>query len=554
MRSGTSGIALLLLCIPSAGGATSLRSAEPVDGVSFGRVRAQSATSSSGAVDVAAQGIFDWISAIETGLNDLLKASPAVAEWTTAVLRLYLDHYEPLEAWYGEGAPHGASELAPLIARGELRFHALLAARDPAALREQTQLLMEDLAAIRRVAEGAGVPRVPDPAARATVTAASGAVTGGAAGLRTPEIRALHAAIDSARLAYEAGDEKSALAGVESAYLQGIEPLEARLPGDVVRRLESLVHLDLRPGIARGAARKDMEQHFATLSAELMRADAALASGGSFWFGAFNAFAIIVREGLEAVLLIGALLAYLAGLGAARRERARIWIGAAAGIAATALTWVLARTLIPVTGAGREMMEGVTALVAVVVLLYVSHWLFQKTYIDDWKTYLRERVGRAVTAGSALAMAGLAFAAIYREGFETVLFYQALLLDASGAAVLAGFAPGLALIVLVGALVIRLGVRLPLKQLFGVTNAILLWLALVFLGKGIYNLQEAGVFAPTPLRWLPDHPALHQLLGFHPLLETVLAQLALVAFVGAAYGYYRRLLRLRAAVSLPKAA
>jgi len=151
-------------------------------------------------------------------------------------------------------------------------------------------------------------------------------------------------------------------------------------------------------------------------------------------------------------------------------------------------------------------------------------------------------------------MAGLAFAAIYREGFETVLFYQALLVDASGAAVLAGFAPGLALIVLVGALVIRLGVRLPLRQLFGVTNAILLWLALVFLGKGIYNLQEAGTFAPTPVRWLPDHPALHQLLGFHPLLETVLAQLALIVFVGTAYGHYRRRLRLRAAGSLAKAA
>ena len=172
---------------------------------------------------------------------------------------------------------------------------------------------------------------------------------------------------------------------------------------------------------------------------------------------------------------------------------------------------MVAATLIPVSGASRELVEGVTALVAVAVLLYVSHWLFQKTYIHDWKTYLEEHMGRAVTRGSALAMAGLAFAAVYREGFETVLFYQALMFDAGPAAVLAGFAPGILVISAIGYGIVKMGLRLPLKRVFAITGAVLLYLAFVFLGKGIYNLQEADLFAPTPLPGVPNHETLRQL-------------------------------------------
>jgi high-affinity iron transporter len=175
----------------------------------------------------------------------------------------------------------------------------------------------------------------------------------------------------------------------------------------------------------------------------------------------------------------------------------------------------------------------VTALVAVAVLLYVSHWLFQKTYIHDWKAYLEEHLGRAVTRGSALAMAGLAFAAVYREGFETVLFYQALMFDAGAGAVLAGFVPGILVIAGIGYGIVKLGLRLPLKRVFAVTGSVLLYLAFVFLGKGLYNLQEASLFAPHPLPWIPDHEALRQLLGLYPLAETILAQSAFLLLLGA---------------------
>ncbi|HET9986767.1 MAG TPA: FTR1 family protein [Longimicrobiales bacterium] len=339
---------------------------------------------------------------------------------------------------------------------------------------------------------------------------------------------------------------------MEHAYLERIEPLEARIAQGRVARIERLIHLRLRPGLARGADTAEVARDIAALRGELLAADAVLRAGTPFWFGAANAFVILVREGLEAVLLIGALLAYLSAAGAGRRERRQIFVGVGAGMLATLATWVLARTFVPLGGASRELVEGVTGLLAVGVLLYVSHWLFQKTYIQDWKEYLRQHVGRAVTSGSAMAMASLAFAAVYREGFETVLFYQAIVFDAGTGSVLAGCVPGLVLIVGLGVAIIRMGVRLPLRRVFGVTNAILLYLAVVFLGKGIYNLQEAGLFAPHPLGWVPDHGALRQLFGLYPIAESLAAQLVLLTALSAVSIYFRRrLARQRAAAAAP---
>lgn len=494
------------------------------------------------------QGLVPWLNEIEAGLQSMLADEGAtVAAWTTSVLRLYLDHYEPLEAWYGPERPHGAPVLSEMVTRGETRFHTLLQARELEELRAGGRALLSDIAAIRTAAERAAVPLVLETASL-TVAGPTGERMRPEQA-RTEEVRDMLSTLDAARASYAGGDAAAALAGIESMYLQGFEPLEPRLPGAVVREIESLIHLTLRPQLARGASPTEVQASFGALNAGLARADAALSGGSSFWFTAVNAFAIIVREGLEAVLLIGAMLAYLSGVGAERQARRRIWLGVAAGLVATLGTWVLASTLMPVSGAGREVMEGVTALIAVAVLVYVSNWLFQKTYIHDWKAYLRERVGRAVSAGSAFAMAGLAFAAIYREGFETVLFYQALLLDEQSSAVLAGFAPGLVLILLVGAAIIRLGVKLPLKKVFAITNGILVWLAFVFLGKGLYNLQEAGLFAPRPIGWMPDHEALRQLLGFYPLAETVLAQLAFAAFIACTWVFYRRRIARRQTVA-----
>ncbi|MBI4539007.1 MAG: FTR1 family iron permease [Gemmatimonadetes bacterium] len=504
-------------------------------------------------------GLADWVTEIRQGFQGVL-VRVGVQDLESArerALSLYITRQEYIELFYGPGGrllSPGDEALPAAVKDSEARFHELLQLLNasPAPNSAQAAAAVSAVEAeyrrVLREAERAGVPLSPRGQAFGGTSALAGSETPprpmvrvGRSGREpvTPAIRAMLERLGAAGRAYRAGDAPAALAQVEEAYLEGFEPLEPRLPAASVIRVERLIHLSLRPQMARSAPLEAVQETLDTLRAELLAADARLADGAGFLFGALNSFAIIVREGLEAVLLIAAILAYLSRVDGEGWHRRRIYAGVALGVAASAVTWVVARTLVPIGGGRRELIEGVTALVAVGVLIYVSNWLFQRTYIDGWKEYLKGQVGRAVSTGSAFALAGLAFAAVYREGFETVLFYQALLFDAGPGAVLSGFVPGLALIGGAGVAIIRIGVRLPLRTLFGVTNALLLYLAFVFLGKGLYSLQEGGVFAPHALTWAPDHEVLRQLLGLYPVAETLLAQGAFLLVLAGTYRFYR---------------
>jgi high-affinity iron transporter len=179
--------------------------------------------------------------------------------------------------------------------------------------------------------------------------------------------------------------------------------------------------------------------------------------------------------------------------------------------------------------AHQEALEGMTMVVATAVLFYVSYWLLSKMEVVKWSHFVKSKVQDAVTSGSALALASAAFLAVYREGFETVLFYKALFISAGTAAGLAPIAGGM----MVGALLLlgvyvavnRFGVRLPLKPFFAVTSFFLYYMAFVFAGAGIAELQGGGFVSLTPITWAPRVPAL----GIHPTVETLTTQLALVA-------------------------
>lgn len=502
-------------------------------------------------------GIERWVSDIRDGLEEVM-ADPSAAG--SRVVSLYVGRQEYIEMFYGPGGQITGQDhpkLADAVMTQEARFHELMQLTGSDAPPEEVVAKVEELEGqldrTLQEARQAGVPLdrgssaedgsaaadVEDPTALVGSDGSMQPGGGGAASM--PEIRSILAELNEAEDAYRDGDRDAALAGVEHAYLEGFEPLESRLAQSDVQRVERLIHLSLRPRISRGAPQAEVAESFAAVRSGLRAADRSVAeAGSSFWFGAFNSLIIIVREGLEAVLLVGALLAYLATVEGGRRHHSRIWAGVALGVGASFATWGVARTLIPVSGGSRELIEGITALVAVAVLIYVSNWIFQRSYIHHWKDFLREKLDTALGTGSALAMAGLAFAAVYREGFETVLFYQALMFDVGTGAVLAGFVPGLLFIAVVGVAIIRLGLRLPLKQVFAATNAILVYLAFVFTGKGIYNLQEAGLFAPHPVGWMPDSEALRLLFGIYPVGETLAGQALLLAIVGATFLYYRK--------------
>jgi high-affinity iron transporter len=496
----------------------------------------------------------DWVQNIVDGtarLPEEAKSDAASAQ--RKALDLYVSRQEYIEMYYGPGGKLSASaELGAAIESAEARFHELmqlLGAKpvDIAAVEKATTALHEQEKQVSSLWR-AGKARLDRSAVAATTTAGIVGRTRkvDSSELKTDEIRGVVTSFNSAAEAYAAGNSELARTLILNTYLEQFEPIESRLPSSITNKVENLIHVQIRPAIERGENTERVTNLINAANTALIPGDAHLARGASFWFASVNAFVIILREGLEAVLLVAALLGYLAAIGASRRHRTQIYTGVGAGIVASFITWGAARTLIPIDGANRELIEGITALVAVGVLLYVSNWLFQKTYIHDWKKYLREKLNNAVSSKSAFAMMLLAFAAVYREGFETVLFYQALIFDSSAVAVFTGFVPGIILIGGIGVLIIRAGAKLPLKQMFAVTNSILVYLAFVFVGKGLYNLHEAGVFAARQLP-LPDVQALRLIFGWYPLLETTVAQALYLTLIAATFVFYKR----RLAVSDP---
>jgi high-affinity iron transporter len=249
------------------------------------------------------------------------------------------------------------------------------------------------------------------------------------------------------------------------------------------------------------------------------------------WGAFLQSLLIIMREGFEAILVIGAIVAFLIKTG--HRERLRsIWIGVVAALGASALTAVALATLLSAVPASGEIIEGVTLLVAVGVLFSVSYWLISKVEAAKWQQFIKEKVNDALQRGGGNALTFVAFLAVYREGAETALFYQALFREGVGAAVpiSLGIAIGGVALSIIFVLFYRYGLRIPLRPFFAVTSALLYYMAFVFVGKGIRELQEGDVVSITVLPGWPHVDAM----GIFPSVETLLAQLVLlVLFVFA---------------------
>lgn len=268
-----------------------------------------------------------------------------------------------------------------------------------------------------------------------------------------------------------------------------------------------------------------------TVSAEAAQADAVTA--GSVFL---NSFGILVREGLEALLICTALAAAAAKAGSRHGVRA-IWQGAAAAIVVSIATAFAVDRILHLTETDQEAIEGMTMLLASAVLFYVSYWLLSKLQVARWLGYLQDRT---INADSRWAMGGVAFLAVYREGAETVLFYRALAGFGGGFSMWGGIAAGVIVMIAIGAAVLRYGARLPIRPLFTLTGLLLYYLAFVFAGRGVHELQEAGWVSETAL---VNGPRIGPL-GVYPTVETMAAQLlvlslAIVAGVVILIGWKR---------------
>jgi high-affinity iron transporter len=404
--------------------------------------------------------------------------------------------------------------------------------RDVAARKE-----FADMAAVATLTETAAAGRIgPDAARDVTAFLRShpevAVATSNAGGLTLSRTR-----LEESLAALRKGDKPAAIRLALSAYLDGFEPLEPSLGARNKALLTEVENgmLAYRSTIATGtlaqaeAAAQKLDYFFAEVEKEL---GGEAADPLTTFLGSLT---ILLREGLEAMLIVVGMVAFLKK--ANRPDVLRYvhggWIVA---LAAGGLTWAAATYFVNISGASREVTEGLSSLFAALVLLSVGLWMHQKSAAGRWQAYLKEKLSSAMSKRSAWALFGLSFIAVYREVFETVLFYSALSTDGNGNALLGGFGLGVGLLAILAWVMLRTSARMPIGKFFSISSILVAVLAVVLAGKGVAGLQEAGWLGASPIM----APRI-DLLGIYPSAETVVTQIVvlLIAVSGFAMNAYR---------------
>jgi len=333
--------------------------------------------------------------------------------------------------------------------------------------------------------------------------------------------------------AYRGGDRDHAGELALAAYLDGFEPVEAVLnarDAGIVARVEAGMGA-LRAAIHDGAPVADVERRTAEMQSLFDEAETALqpeAGGGTSTF--LGALAILLREGLEALLIVVAMITFL--IRAERRDLLRwVHIGWVGALVAGFATWWAATRFITISGAGRELTEGFGSLLAAAILLFVGIWMHGKAQAGAWQAYVKVKLDKALSHGSNWFLFGLAFIAVYREVFETIIFFAALGEQGDGLALAGGIAVASVALGLVAWAMLRFSAKLPIAKFFAYSSALIAVLAVVLAGKGFAALQESGMIGVTPLAGFPRS----LMLGLFPTVETLSAQAAAILLLVLGY-------------------
>jgi len=316
-----------------------------------------------------------------------------------------------------------------------------------------------------------------------------------------------------------------------SAYLDGVEPIEptiATRDSGLMGRIETAMG-KYRSLLTSKAALPELRAQLNDIDGLFKEADALLGSSADATAAYLGSLTILVREGLEALLVVVAMIAFLRK--AERGDMLRyVHAGWAGALALGVVTWAVATYFVSVSGASREVTEGLSSLFAAIVLLSVGMWMHQKSMAGAWQQYIHDKLSAALSRKSAWFMFGLSFIAVYREVFETILFYAALWEQGNHQAVLGGLASGMVILAIVGVALLRFSARLPIGKFFSWSSGLVAVLAVVLTGKGIAGLQEAGWLGASSF----NRPRV-DLLGIHPSFQGVLAQLLMAALVAAGF-------------------
>lgn len=345
--------------------------------------------------------------------------------------------------------------------------------------------------------------------------------------------------LDDAYDAYAAGDADAAYKGVNNAYYgyYETEGFERTVMGYISGARKTEVELQFsacKTAVKKSASKEDFRKELDKLS-DMLHEDADILdgntgkSGGSSgtWATFFACFGIILREGLEAILIVGAILAYLVKSG--NKDKVKpVYIGSILAVILSFVAAWLLNVLKLANAAPQEIIEGVTALIAVAVLFYVSNWMVSKSESAAWSRYIEGKVAGSVETGSMWALGFTAFLAVFREGAEVILFYQPLLAEStSNVPVWSGFGIGCACLVVVFLLIRFMSVKLPLKPFFLGTSILMFIMSIAFLGSGIQELIDGNVILGTTISWIPSNEIL-QIFGIYPCVQTIVPQLILL--------------------------
>jgi len=337
--------------------------------------------------------------------------------------------------------------------------------------------------------------------------------------------------------AFKAGElEKSAEMAFD-AYLS-YETIETGL---VTKNKELGLRLEssfgrLRAEIKRGADLDHVEKINQNIQDDLQEAQKILELKVGFTGLFLQSFSIIVREGFEAILIVAALIAFL--VKSRNKKKVKIiYQGVTLGIIASFLTAYIIHEVLNISMANQELLEGWIMLVAVAVLFWVSYWLLTKIETQKWQSYITGKMTQAITTGNVFALGMVAFLAVYREGFETVLFYKALYLYAGEISngIIPGFLVGCVFLAVMFFLINKIGVKVPIKWFFGFTSVLLYFMAFTFMGKGIHELQMGEAVSLTAAEFAPEI----SWLGMYPTWETFIAQslLLIIFLMGVIYTF-----------------
>ena len=341
----------------------------------------------------------------------------------------------------------------------------------------------------------------------------------------------LFAEIDKAIALYEKGDGKEAAILVQEAYFDVFEAsgMEAKIgarDGNFKAKLEG--HFSMIAGqMKNGAPVEKIQGAVAALKIDFEKGAEMLGKGKDSPMALFiYSLMIIIREGIEAILIITAIIAYLVKTG--NRDKLKvIYNGCISALVLSVVTALLVKWVFKISAASQEAIEGWTMLLASAVLFSVSYWLISKAEAQKWMSYIKEKVGDSLSGNSLKALWFAAFLAIYREGAETVLFYQALAVDSTAlgvTAVAGGFLVGSMLLVGIFLGMRHGAVKLPIRPFFLCTGALLYYMAFVFAGKGMMELIAGKTFEPSLISWMPTI----QFIGLFPYVQTLLPQLFIV--------------------------